>query len=257
VLPSANFKFDLTRELVARVALSRTLARPDFSALGGAVSLDDTNLTGSGGNPNLKPIRSTNLDAGVEWYFAPRSLLSAGLFYLDLKNYVGFGVSPRTFFNEQNDRFETYQVSSPINSKGRVQGIELAWQQSFGGGFGANLNYTYADGKETGNRPLVGASKHTYNAGAFFENDLFNVRVAYNFRSQFFNGLDRASAQNQADTDSLSASLGWKITEQISLTLDGQNLNNPVLKYYADNKSQPTAFYINGRQYYLMLRAKL
>ncbi len=27
----------------------------------------------------------------LEWYFAPRSLLSAGVFYMDLTNYVGFG----------------------------------------------------------------------------------------------------------------------------------------------------------------------
>src|SRR5262249_25196490 len=72
VLPSVNFKYDVSKDLVARVAASKTIARPDFSALGGAVSLDDTNHTGSGGNPNLKPIRSTNLDAGLEWYFAPK-----------------------------------------------------------------------------------------------------------------------------------------------------------------------------------------
>ena len=56
-LPSANFKFDLTKELVARVAAARTMARADYSALAGAVSLDDTTHTGNGGNPNLKPVR--------------------------------------------------------------------------------------------------------------------------------------------------------------------------------------------------------
>ena len=40
--------------------------------------------SGTGRNPDLKPIRSTNLDAGLEWYFAKRSLLSARLFYMDL-----------------------------------------------------------------------------------------------------------------------------------------------------------------------------
>ena len=35
------------------------------------------------------------------------------------------------------------------------------------------------------------------------------------------------------------------------------NLNNPVLKYYADNRDQPTAFYNNGRQFYLTLRGKM
>jgi len=257
VLPSLSMRFDLARNLVGRVAVAKTLARPDYSALGGSVSLDDTNNTGSGGNPNLKPIRSTNIDGSLEWYFAPRSILSAGVFHLDLSNYVGYGISQAQYYNEQRQRFETYNISSPINSKGRVQGVELGWQQNFGGGFGGNLNYTYADGEEQGGRPLVGNSKHTYNAGVFFENERFNVRVAYNFRSEFFNGLDRASAQNQADTASLSASLGFKISENFSLALDGMNLNNPVLKYYADNKSQPTALYNNGRQYYLTLRGKL
>jgi iron complex outermembrane recepter protein len=257
VLPSVNMKFDLAKNLVGRLAVAKTLARPDYSALGGAVSLDDTNNTGSGGNPNLKPIRSTNVDGAIEWYFAPRSLLQAGVFLLDLKNYVGYGISEAQYFNEQRRSFQTYRISSPINSKGRVKGFELGWQQGLGGGFGANLNYTYADGEEQGGLPLVGNSKNTYNVGAYFENETFNVRVAYNFRSEFYNGLDRASAQNQADTASLAASLGWKISDNFSLALDGMNLNNPVLKYYADNKSQPTAMYSNGRQYYLTLRGKI
>ncbi len=46
---------------------------------------------GTTGNPDLKPIRSTNLDAGLEWYFAKRSLLSATAFYMDLRNYVSYG----------------------------------------------------------------------------------------------------------------------------------------------------------------------
>ena len=41
------------------------------------------------------------------------------------------------------------------------------------------------------------------------------------------------------------------------ITLDGQNLNNPTLKYYALNQDQPRAFYKNGAQYYLNFRFKL
>ena len=257
VLPSMNLKVDLAKDLVARFAVAKTLARPDFSALGGAVSLDDTNLTGNGGNPNLKPIRATNVDAAVEWYFAPRSLLSAGVFHIDLQNYVSFGVSQATYFNEQKKQFATYNVSSPINSKGKVSGFELGWQQPIAAGFGAMANYTYADGEEKGGGELVGNSKNTYNMGAYFENDRFNARLNYTYRSAFFNGLDRASAQHQAAVGNVSMSLGWKITDSMTLSLDAMNLNNPVLKYYADNTDQPTAFYVNGRQYYITLRAKI
>lgn len=255
VLPSLNLKFDLAPDLVGRVAVAKTLARPDFSALGGAVSLDDTNNTGSGGNPNLEPIRATNFDASIEWYFAPRSLLSAGLFHIDLSNYVGYGTSDAVYFNEQSDQFETYRVSSPVNSSGKVTGFELGYQQAFMNGFGVVANYTYADGKEKGGGELVGNSKHTYNLVGYFENDRFNARVAYTYRSKFFNGLDRASAQHQAGIGVVSASLGYRFSDTLSLSLDMMNLNNPTLKYYAANEDQPTAFYVNGRQYYLTLRA--
>ena len=91
VLPSANLRFDLGKNMVGRLAAARTLARPDYSALGGSITADDITLTGNGGNPDLKPITSNNFDATWEWYYAPRSLVSAGAFYMDLDNYVGFG----------------------------------------------------------------------------------------------------------------------------------------------------------------------
>ncbi|NKI97852.1 iron complex outermembrane receptor protein [Rhizobacter sp. SG703] len=257
VLPSLNLRYDLSKDLVSRFGIAKTMARPDYSALGGSVSLDDLNHTGSGGNPNLEPIRSTNVDASLEWYFAPRSLLSAGLFYMDLTNYVGYGTTDAAFVNIKTGASEIYRVTSPLNSSGSVKGIELAYQQPVGAGFGFITNYTYADAKESGGGPLVGASKNTYNVSGYFENDSFNARVNYSFRSKFYNGLDRSTAQYQDDTDNVSASIGYKVSDNLTITLDGMNLNNPKLKYYANNPDQPTAFYVNGRQYYLSLRLKM
>jgi iron complex outermembrane recepter protein len=50
--------------------------------------------------------------------------------------------------------------------------------------------------------------------------------------------------------------LNYIINDNLSIALDGENLNNPILKYYALNLDQPRAFYRNGAQYYLTLRAK-
>jgi len=122
--------------------------------------------------------------------------------------------------------------------------------------FGVSANYTYADGEEDNGKPLVGTSKNTYNLGAYFENDRFNARASYTFRSKFFSGLDRATAFSQDDVDNLSVSLGLKITDSWNITLDALNLNNPKLKYFALNESQPRSIYQNGRQYYLNARLK-
>ncbi len=264
VLPSANIKLDLGNNMVTRFAAARTMARPDYSALGAAIGADDTTHTGNGGNPNLKPIRSTNLDAAFEWYYAPRALMSAGVFYMDLTNYVAFGTYQTTLLDIRQNNFQTYTISAPTNSKGRISGVELAWQQPVGMGFGVQANYTYADAYENGGTgysggktDLVGASKNTYNASVYYEDHGFGARVAYTYRSAFFVGLDRSTPQYQDDTGTLAASLSYNISRNMSINFDALNLNDPVLKYYGANKDQPRAFYANGRQYYLTVRFKL
>jgi iron complex outermembrane recepter protein len=270
VLPSANLKWDVSEDVVARFAVSKTMTRPDYSALAGFTDLSPPATvggtgTGAGGNPDLKPIRSTNFDAGVEWYFAKNSLLSAGLFYMDLDNYVGFGSEVNTYFTYStlfpNGADVPYLLTVPVNAEGRVKGVELAYQQALTDNIGVAANYTYADGKQTslvtnGDDRLVGNSKNTYNASAYFENARFNARVTYTHRSAFFSGLDRNTAFSQDEIGSLAASLGFKVNENVSVTLDGQNLNDATLKYYARNKDQPRAFYKNGAQYYMNVRVK-
>jgi iron complex outermembrane receptor protein len=268
-LPSANLKLDLNKDQVLRFAAARTMARPDYSALGGSITADDTTRTGNGGNPDLKPIRSTNLDAAFEWYYAPKSLLSAGVYYMDLDNYVGFGTYQTQLLNIRTGQFETYTISAPTNSKGRVTGLELSWQQPIANVFGVIANYTYADHEEKRSCPapvtpydscikdLVGASKNTYNIIAYYEDKGFGARLAYNYRSSFFVGLDRSSPQYQDDTGVLSASLSYSLNNNVSFNFEALNLNDPILKYYGANTDQPRAFYANGRQYYFSVRFKL
>ncbi|AVP98658.1 TonB-dependent receptor [Ahniella affigens] len=254
ILPSLNLRWDLTDDLVGRIAASRTMARPDFSALGGALTADDTTLTGNGGNPELEPIRSNNFDAALEWYYSPRGLLSGGVYYMDLDNYVGFGTYQTSLLNIRTGGFATYTISAPVNTSGSVQGFELAWQGPIAGDFGAFANYTFADAEEDNGADLVGASKNTYNFGAYYENERFNARLSYSRRSDFFVGLDRSSPQYQNATATVSASASYRLNDHVTFTLEGLNLNDPILKYYGMNEDQPRAFYRNGRQFYFGVR---
>ncbi|HVK31311.1 MAG TPA: TonB-dependent receptor [Burkholderiaceae bacterium] len=266
VLPSANLRVDLNKDTVARFAVSRTMTRPDYSALASPISLSPPATvggvgSGSGGNPDLKPVRSTNVDATIEWYFAPRSLLSASAFFMNLSSYIGFGQVTKSFMTFSSTvpqgYLADYVLTVPVNTSGKVKGLELGYEQPLFGSFGVMANYTYTDAQEKGGGPLVGASRNTYNLGGYYEDDRLSVRVGYNHRSSFYSGLDRSTAFYQADTENVSASIGYKLSDTFSISLDGRNLNNPKLKYYALNEDQPRSIYTNGRQYYLMLRAKL
>ena len=260
ILPSLNLTFDLSDKLFLRVSAAQTMARPDFSALGGTVSLTDTTLTGNGGNPNLKPIKAAVYDAALEWYYAPASLAAVSVFYDDISSYVAFGVANGTYLNSFLSKpglppvFSSYAISSPINTSGEVKGIELQVQQPLPMNFGVQANITYVDSKDIDGNPLVGTSKLTYNAVGYYENTWLSARLAYTYRSHFFVGLDRSAAENQDNYGSLDGSIDVKVSKNLWLTLDGLNLTNSKLKYYALNHSQPRAVYDNGRQVFFGLR---
>ncbi len=265
ILPSGNIRFNLTDDMLLRLAASKTMTRADYSALAAPISLSPPAApggigSGSGSNPNLHPVTSNNLDMSWEWYFAPRSLVSASLFYMELTNYIGLGHVNGTFktFNQiYPEGFDApYVLTVPVDSKGSVSGFEFAYEQPLFENFGINFNYTYADGHERGGGPLVGTSKNTYNAGAYFENEHWNARLQYTYRSAFYSGLDRSTAFYQDSIGNLSASLGFRLDDHWNFQIQALNLNDPELKYYALNRDQPRSFYDNGRQYYFSVNFK-
>ena len=255
VLPSANLKFNLAENLLFRFAASQTQTLPDYSALGASSWGSDLDKTGGGGNTHLKPVLSTNFDAGLEWYFMPRGLLSATAYSMNMKDYVAYGVQTQQLFSELTHQLESYQIAMPVNADAKVSGLELAYNQPIGEHFGVDVNYTYADGSSAftwadGSHNLLGTSKNTYNLGAYFESDMFGARIGYSYRSAFLIGLSGASPYYQDKFGTLSASLSYKATHWLSFSLDAMNLNNPTYKYY-ETVNIPHAFYENGRQYYL------
>ncbi len=261
-LPSVNFTFDIQKNLLLRVSAAETMSRPDFSALGGTVSLTDTILTGNGGNPNLKPIKAAVFDGALEWYYAPTAVAAVSVFYDDLSSYVNFGTSQGVYINQLLTRnggapvYSTYNISSPVNSSGRAQGIELQLQQPIAAGFGFQANFTYVDSKDANGGPLVGTSKITYNAVGYYENKWLSLRLAYTYRSHFFVGLDRSAAENQENYGTLDGSVEVNVTPNVAFTFDALNITNNLLKYYALNRTQVRAVYNNGMQLFGGVRVK-
>ena len=176
-------------------------------------------------------------------------------FSMNMKNYVAFGTEDQQLFSELTHQLETYKVAVPLNADARLSGLELTYNQPIGEYFGVNANYTYVDGSSSftwadGTHNLLGTSKNTYNLGAYFENDKFGARIGYSWRSAFLIGLQGAVPYYQDNYGTLNASFSYKATDWLSFSLDALNLNNPTTKYY-QSAYIPTAFYENGRQYYL------
>ncbi len=273
-LPSLNVRWDLAKDMIGRAAVSRSLGRANYNELAGAVSLNDTLLTGSSGNPKLKPILSDNLDLSLAWYFAPRAYVSGGLFAQNISNYVKTGTSSIDYYNIAQNKVTTYLVTSRKGVSAKLKGVEGALEMPVGKGFGFGANATYVDSKDEDGAPMLGTSRWTYNLRGFYEDEKLTASLAWNYRTDYAIGfvgdgtlkplvnsagvITQYNGQHRyAGAGSLSLSIGYRFTKDISIHLDGNNLNDPIRHTYYLNENAPGYWHQNGRQFFLALRAKM
>ncbi|HEY8974316.1 MAG TPA: TonB-dependent receptor [Burkholderiaceae bacterium] len=269
VLPSASIRIDVTPKVVARFALSKTMTRPDYTALSSAQLLgnysDPTGKSvgsGSTGNPDLNPVRSTNVDANLEYYFAPRAFVSVGAFHMEMSSYITDGIKTGTYTTDLVGGTPGQTVTAPfalstsVNMKASVTGMEFAVETPIFENFGVSANYTLADAHDDTGHVLKGAVKNSGTVSGYYENDMFSARINYNYSGDNYLGRDRGTDYFQRGVGVVSASLGLKFGQHLSFSLDAQNLNDPILKYYGDTKDEPRAIYRNGRQFYLSAHFK-
>ncbi|MED5621102.1 TonB-dependent receptor [Ideonella sp. BN130291] len=137
---------------------------------------------------------------------------------------------------QPGDPVATFQITTPVNQRSaRLYGVELNLQHLFAGsGFGVAANYTYVNSGLKFNNAglgeqfaLVGLSD-TANLVAFYEDDRFNVRVAYNWRDQFLasttDGLGLPNPTYVEAYSQLDMSMGYKLTQNLSLQFEAINL---------------------------------
>jgi len=249
LLPSVNIIIDAREDLVLRFAAAQVIARPNYADMTNYFWLSDGILTGGGGNPNLDPYKSSNFNASAEWYFQPQAILSAEVFYKDISNYILTNTKPEQYYNQSQGRVTTYQISRPFNAgSAEVKGLAVAYQQTFGRGFGVLANYTYADGEGSAGAPLPYNSKHQVNVSPFYENGPFSARATYTWRSKYFTGVDRGDNMFVRASDSLDATVGYAVTKNITASVSGMNLLDSEYYAYANTTALPRGVYRTGRK---------
>ena len=205
--------------------------------------------TGSGGNPNLKPYKASNVDATVEWYFQPGAYLAGQVFYKDISNYVVAGTVSEQHFNITTGTVDPYTISRPSNAgAAEVKGFAVSYQQNYAYGFGLVANYTYSDASTDIGTPLPYNSKNQINLTPFWEQGPFSARVSYSWRSKYFTGIDRGDNMFVDEYTQLDASASWQFTKQLQLTVYAQNLLDEDYYSYANVKQQIRSNYRTGRQ---------
>ncbi|MFQ5676307.1 MAG: TonB-dependent receptor domain-containing protein, partial [bacterium] len=254
-LPSFHLRYKVAENSNLRFAISRAISRPNYFDLVPYNYVDDDERLL--GNPELDPVRATNLDLLFE-HFDPRlaGILSAGVFYKKLKNPVEFFESDPSA-NETNP--DVGKVIQPKNAKGdgTIKGFEVAVQKSleFMGlrGFGIVANYTFSDGtlkldpelgRDKTERRLTGQSKHLFNLALNYENPHigFSGQIAWKFRSDQLEASGEGNADDpwEDDYSRVDLSINQRVFGGITFFLEGRNLTDEPLRFFVNNPTTRT-----------------
>ena len=221
-LPSLNLQLVPNDQWQTRFAYNQTMDIAPVSDIqaNGELGLTTINIAPSGnavntfgswnvtfGNPQLRPVIAHNFDLSEEWYPKPGTALHVAAFYKSIKNALIYsstsmpwtaiydtGAAPITVnFNGYHNASET----------ATVKGVETGAHTYFDflpgplKGFGVDANYTFIDSKNPGDVyydiggnphndvPLVGLSRHNFNAALIYDYKIWSARLAYSWRSDY------------------------------------------------------------------------
>lgn len=271
ILPNVSFKYVPEQNLVLRAAFTTALARPNYYALVPFLSVISADELISAGNPNLKATYAYNFDFMAEKYFKSVGILSGGLFYKNLKNFIytysrknyttadfagDFGGQTNPIPDgEGNWRFTQQRNGDNVD----IYGFEVALQRqldfipgAFWKGLGVYVNYTYTKSKAKGitneegvertDVGLPGAAPHMFNGSLSWENKRFSARVSMNYASSYIDELGGTSFEDRYYDKQLfmDANASYKITSQLRLFAEANNLTNQPLRYYQGIQSRTT-----------------
>lgn len=250
VLPSFSLRAKFRQDLTGRFVAGKAIERAAFGDYNPGLTLNTvtptTPATGSSGNPNLKPQEGINMDMSLEWYFAPTGSITGAVFNRDFKNYI------RRRGENETHGGSVYLVNRPHNTtEGNLKGFELAYQQFYDklpgwfGGLGLQANVTYMKGgltefstrtNQLETNDFAGMSKLSYNIVGLYERGPWSGRLAYNWRDKFVAEYDyRGNNFNLlvAPIKTLDASISYKLSKSLTVSLDGNNLlDNPYNDYH-------------------------
>ncbi|MEO1548393.1 MAG: TonB-dependent receptor [Bacteroidota bacterium] len=247
-LPMFHLKYSPNTNTNIRGAATRTFIRPDFIDLSPSRSIDFGELTAEIGNPDLNPTFAWNFDVLAEHYFSNVGVISAGVFYKDIKDVI---FESNT---QQAIEGDIFNVTTPLNaSDAWLLGFEIGIQRRFDflpgflSGFGVDANYTFTDSEvqvpgRDEKQQLFGQSSSIYNASLFYEKYGLSARIAANFKGSYLDELQGSGPEQDRyydDNLNLDFSASYNISKSLRVFVEVNNLLNEPLRYYHGDPNRP------------------
>lgn len=263
IMPGLHLKYALAEQTILRFAWTNTLARPNYADLVPTLDILSGDEEIVIGNPDLEATTSMNFDVMAEHYFESVGIISGGVFYKNIENFI---YTSRTetvdeFYGAGTTGFELFQ---PLNGEGaNIFGAEFAFQRQldflpgFARNFSLYLNYTYIsssasgikneDGEERENIDLPNTTPNTFNASLGYNDKKFSARFSTNFSDSYIDELGGNEFEDRYYGTQLflDFNASFKVSKSLSLYADLNNITNQPLRYFqgVKNRTQQAEYY--------------
>ncbi|MBB1293283.1 TonB-dependent receptor [Pseudoalteromonas sp. SR44-5] len=252
-LPSLNLRYNISDKLVTRFAYTNTIARPTFSDSAAYQLIETETVEDEGvmvterkaevGNPALDPYESMNLDASIEYYPGSIGVLSAGVFYKDIDNFI---IQQEVQDNGDWDGFD--EVVQMVNGgKASLTGIELNWNKTFKSGFVLGANGTFIDADEK----LPNQADTVANIIVGFENHAISTRLSASYKSESFQFDDADMAVYEDSHMQLDFSSKYYLNDNMNVYFNATNLTDEPMYLYHGEKRYNYQYESYGRTFEL------
>ncbi|WP_371763869.1 TonB-dependent receptor [Massilia sp.] len=247
LLPSANLSWWAREDFVVRAAVAKVMARPSLDKLAPTRTdntLDRTYLLSIVGDPKLKPTEAVQQDISVEWYYRPKSAITAAVFAKQIKNFVTYQTDEHVDIGVPG---YLYTVTHPVNGdKARVRGIEIGIQHLFDNGFGINAKFAktltraYQNGAYVGQ--LEGVAPTASSLGFLYERNGINASISFDYTGEYTQSTNViAGFPNKVDALTwVTASASWDVTRNVTVFVEGKNLGDAEMR---SSLGRPDALY--------------
>ncbi|WP_084398888.1 TonB-dependent receptor [Henriciella aquimarina] len=263
-LPSLNLSLEVMPDTLVRFAAAKTLTRARLDQLAANQSFNRNTLvcpdgngdgvpdavvdadppertcsTLEGGNPFLRPYKSTQFDIAFEKYFGEASALSVAFFRKEFDDWVldrsvivdgtqYYEASGLGDFAANNPEVVPTRLSGPVNfADGSMEGYELTARISLDDvvemppaleGFGFGASYTFTENgleDETGNEITIpGQSDIVWSGDVYYENHGWQAKLSARRRSGFLSEIlqfdGTLSGARAMDETILDAQIGYE-----------------------------------------------
>ena len=255
ILPQLHARYSIGKNSNLRAAVTRSYARPNFGDIIPAQEININEREGTIGNPLLKPVSATNIDLLGEKYFGTVGILSGGVFYKKLDDFI----FQRRFDSSVYPGSEGQEITLTQAQNGEdanLLGFEFAYQQNLtflpgalkGLSVYANYTFTSSEAKiqsrenpnETENVRLPGQAKNVGNFSLAYDLGRFNFRVAANFNGEYISEIGESSDEDVyvKDRVQLDATSTITITPKFRFFAEFMNITNQPFEVYQGSETR-------------------